>query len=127
MVVVGESEFVIVPAPETNVHDPVPTRGLLAAIVAEEETHTVCVGPALATVGGSLIVMVMFEVEDAHGEFEIDQVNTLVPAGVKPVTLVIGELGVVIVPGPEIFTQRPEPTATVLAAITAIGVETQMV
>ena len=30
--VVGESEFVIVPLPETNVHTPVPTTAVLAAI-----------------------------------------------------------------------------------------------
>ncbi len=34
IVVVGESEFVITPLPETNVHTPEPTPGKLAAIVA---------------------------------------------------------------------------------------------
>ena len=34
MDVVGESEFVIVPIPETNVHAPVPTIAALAAIIA---------------------------------------------------------------------------------------------
>ena len=32
MLVVGESEFVIVPLPETSVHTPVPTTGVLAAM-----------------------------------------------------------------------------------------------
>ena len=32
--VVGESEFVIVPVPEIKVHAPVPTGGVLAAMMA---------------------------------------------------------------------------------------------
>ena len=42
--------MVIVPEPLTNVHNPVPTIGVFAAIVTEV-AQTVCVGPALAVVG----------------------------------------------------------------------------
>lgn len=41
IVVEADKEFVIVPEPEINVHTPVPTKGLLAAIVAPPETQTV--------------------------------------------------------------------------------------
>jgi hypothetical protein len=42
MLVVGESEFVIVPLPETKVQAPVPTTGVLAFIrVAGEEIQSV--------------------------------------------------------------------------------------
>lgn len=34
MEVVGESEFVIVPLPDTNDHDPIPTNAVLAFIMA---------------------------------------------------------------------------------------------
>ena len=40
--VVGESEFVIVPDPDSNVQTPVPTVGVFAAIIAfGEEIQTV--------------------------------------------------------------------------------------
>ena len=51
-VVVGKSEFVITPVPETNVHAPVPTPGKFPFIVVVgEETHRVWFEPALATEG----------------------------------------------------------------------------
>lgn len=37
IVVVGESEFVIVPLPETNVHTPVPDVAVLPLIVVDGE------------------------------------------------------------------------------------------
>ena len=50
--VVGESEFVIVPLPETNVQTPVPIAGEFAAITALAlEIQMVWLGPATAAVG----------------------------------------------------------------------------
>lgn len=41
IVVVGDNEFVMVPAPEIKIHEPVPITGLLAAIVAVAVVQTV--------------------------------------------------------------------------------------
>ena len=65
--------------------------------------------------------MVMFDVEEEHGELLIDQVNTLIP-GVKPVTVVFLNKGFVIVPEPETKTHNPVPTTGLLAAIVAVAV-----
>ncbi len=51
ILVTGELGLVIVPVPDNNVHVPVPTDGVLAFMVAVV-AHTVCEGPAFATVGG---------------------------------------------------------------------------
>ena len=52
MDVVGESEFVIVPIPETKVQTPVPTVAVLAAIIAFGLLiHKTWFGPAVAIVG----------------------------------------------------------------------------
>lgn len=50
--VVGESELVIVPLPDINVHTPVPTVAVLADMeVFGLLIHNVCEVPAFATVG----------------------------------------------------------------------------
>lgn len=49
--VVGELGFVNTPLPETTDQTPVPTVGVLAAIVAVKVLHTVIVVPAFAMVG----------------------------------------------------------------------------
>jgi hypothetical protein len=41
ILVVGESELVIVPLPEIKLQAPVPVTGVFAAIVAPDETQTV--------------------------------------------------------------------------------------
>mgnify|MGYP001576230106 CR=1 FL=1 len=52
MLVVGESELVIVPLPETKVQTPVPTAGKFAFIFAiGEEIQSVWLEPAFAIVG----------------------------------------------------------------------------
>lgn len=52
MPVFAADGVVIVPAPETNVHKPVPAVVVFAAIVAVV-AQTVCEAPALATDGGA--------------------------------------------------------------------------
>jgi hypothetical protein len=73
-----------------------------------------------------LVTIVILEVEEVQGELLIDHVNTEVPA-VSPVIVVEGLFGLVIVPGPETFTQSPVPMRGVFPAIVVLGVETQMV
>ncbi len=68
MVVVGESEFVITPLPETRIHVPTPAVGVLAVIATLPVlTQTVLLPPALAMDGTALVVMVMLDVDEAHG------------------------------------------------------------
>ncbi len=69
--------------------------------------------------------MVMLAVEDVHGELLIDQVNTVVPT-VSPVIVDAGFVGVVIVPGPEIFTHKPVPLIGLLPASKALPTVTQI-
>ena len=57
MVVDGEAGVVIVPAPLIKVHKPVPTNGVLAAILTDV-AHTVWFGPAIAVVGPATVVIV---------------------------------------------------------------------
>jgi hypothetical protein len=59
-------------------------------------------------VGTSLVVMVMLEAEEVHGGLLTDHVRTVVP-GVKPVTVVLFNKGLVIVPGPETLIHEPVP------------------
>ncbi len=70
--------------------------------------------------------MVIVEVEARHGALVIDQVKTLVPT-VSPVMVVLGFPGVLIAPLPETFIQTPPPVTAGLAAIVAVGEETQIV
>jgi len=113
--VLGKVGEIIVPLPETNVHNPLPTKGVLPAITAPELVHTVWFGPAADGVGRPLVVMVMFEVEDVQGGLLIDQVRTVVP-GVNPVTVEFGKREFVITPGPETFIQAPVPATAGLPA-----------
>ena len=64
MVVLGNNELVIIPLPEINDQVPTPTVAVLAVTSAVGLlTQSVWLGPALATVGTSLTVIVTFEVE----------------------------------------------------------------
>ena len=127
MEVVGESELVIVPLPDINVHTPVPTVAVFAAIIVFGLViQSVWDKPALATVGTSLTVIVTFETEGAHGAFEIVHAKTLLPKP-SPVIEVVGEREFVIVPLPEINVQAPIPTNAVLADMVVVGEEAQSV
>jgi len=113
--------FEIVPLPETRVHKPVPTVGVLAAImVVLEEIQRVCVTPALAVVGTLLTVIATVDVVGAHGGLEIVQAKTFTPR-FMPVTDVVGDSEFVMVPLPDIRVQTPLPTIAVLAFMKAFG------
>src|SRR5690606_33109337 len=61
--------------------------------------------------GGVLLMSVMSSVSDEHDPFDIVQRNTVPgPPAVTPVTLVVNELALLIVPGPEILVHVPVPT-----------------
>jgi hypothetical protein len=122
MVVLGEEAVVMlaVLGPLTCDQAPVPIVGALPAIVTEL-AQMVCAGPATAVVGRSSIVMVtLFELGVQLLKL-IVQVKTYTP-GIKPVTVVLGAEGVVIVGvlGPLTKLQLPVPVVGVLPASVAV-------
>lgn len=123
MDVVAERELVIVPLPETNVHAPVPTPGVLAFIVVVgEDMQSVWFEPALEIFGTCLTTIVIVETDGAQGAFEIVHANTLFP-NPNPVIAVVGESEFVIVPLPETKVHTPVPTVAEFAAINVFGFE----
>ena len=122
IVVVGELAVVIVAVtgPLTCVHVPTPTVAVLPAIVAEPLlAQMVCGEPAIATVGGALVVMVTCELLAVHGALLMVHWNTYDPTEVSAVIVVVGELALVMVAvlGPLTWVQAPVPTEGVLAAM----------
>lgn len=77
-------------------------------------------------VGKGFIVIVTLSVVAAHGELDIDHVNTVVPE-VNPVTVEEAESEFVIVPGPETLIHAPTPAVGVLPANVVEPVLTQIV
>lgn len=70
-VVVGELNDVILAPPNNTDHIPVPTVGVLAAIVAVVEAQTLCDGPAAAILGKSSREMFTVAVVAGHTPLEI--------------------------------------------------------
>lgn len=113
---VGEPGVVIVPVPLTNVQVPVPTVGVLPAkVVLLAVIQSVWSGPAVATVGSALILIVTSSDKLAHAPPLMVQRNTLAPTA-RPVTPEVGDEGVVIVPLPLTKLQLPVPEVGVLPA-----------
>lgn len=82
----------------------------------------------IANAGLALTVMVTEDDEGAQGAFEMVQLNVYVPAAVKPVIVVVGDVGVVIVAaGPPVCVHNPVPTVGALAAIVTVPTLEQMV
>ena len=71
---VGDVGLVIVPLPETIVHKPVPTIGVLPFNVAED-AHIIKSDPALAIVGYASTLIVTVSFDERHTPFEIVQTN----------------------------------------------------
>ncbi len=70
--------------------------------------------------------MVTLLFEDGHGLLVMLQLKTLLPTP-KPVTPVVGDKELVIVPLPETRVQTPTPVVGVLAAIVTLGLLAQAV
>ena len=122
IVVEGEAGVVIVAEPLTRDHDPVPTAGVLAAMVKVEVLHKVWSGPAADVVGSSSFCMLTSSVASGQTPLEVVHLKvTFVPAATL-VIVVVGEAGVVMVAEPLMIDQDPEPAAGVLAAIVKVEV-----
>ena len=115
---VGDDEVVIVPAPLTSVHVPVPVTGALPANVAEL-LQSDWFGPALDVVGAATPVMVTVEVDGEQGGLTMLHMNTFAPTP-NPVTPDVGEEGVVIVPAPLTNVHVPVPVVGAFPANVAV-------
>lgn len=115
---VGEVGAVIVPAPEINVHKPVPTAGAFPARVAVVAQIAWSM-PAVATVGTSLLVIITSSVEAVQGALEMVHLNVFAPTP-SAVSPEVGEDGVVMVPTPEISVHNPVPTPGAFPARVAV-------
>jgi len=112
---VGEAGVVMVAVPETRVHNPVPTVGVLPARVTVELVQAVWSAPALAVVGLSLLVIITSSKEGVHEPLLMVQRSVLAPTPIA-VTPDVGEAGVVIVAVPDITVHAPVPTVGVFPA-----------
>ena len=74
----------------------------------------------------SLIIIAIVAEEAVQGAFEMVQAKIFVPKA-KPVIVVLGRVGFVIVPEPETKVHKPVPTVAVFAAIVVVGEEIQSV
>jgi hypothetical protein len=111
----AEAGVVIVAAPVTTVHTPVPTTGVLAASVAVVALQSVWSGPAVDAVGGGSTVITISSKEAGQEAFVIDQRSVAEVPTTNPVTPEVGEAGVVIVAIPETTLHTPTPTPAELA------------
>jgi cobalt-zinc-cadmium resistance protein CzcA len=115
--------------PLTTLHAPVPVVGVLPpSAVVVPRLQMVCVPPTVAVVGGALTVITTSLVEAVQGLFVAVQRKVRAPAVVRPVMVVVGEEGVVIVAAvPATWDQEPAPEVMVLAAIVTVPVVVQIV
>ena len=101
--------------PLVTVHVPVPTVAVLADNVALPVLQIDWLLPALDVVGVASLVNVTVD-EDEHKPFVIVHCNTVLLPAVTPVTVVVFEVAVVILPGPLTFVHSPVPTLGLLPA-----------
>lgn len=114
---VGEVGVVTVPLPAITVHIPVPIPGTLPASVAVD-AQTVWSVPAKEVLGLSSRIMVMSSIEGGQVPLVIVHLKVLMPI-LKPLTLEVGEPGVVTVAPPVITVQVPVPTIGLFPASVA--------
>jgi hypothetical protein len=113
-VVVGLVGVAIVAVPLTNVHKPVPTVGVLAAIVKAATLQFAWAGPASATVG-----VAKFVNTTSSDVTQVPFVMVHLRVAVLPaatVTAEVGLVGVVIVAVPETIVHKPVPGVGALPA-----------
>ncbi len=127
-VLFAANELVKIPVPVITDQVPVPVVGVLAASVAFGlEIQTVWLLPALAMlVAGSTIIVIVEEVLEQVPALVIVHSKMFVPS-VKPVTVELGLVDVVITPPPVNTLHVPTPVVGVLAAKVAFGELIQIV
>ena len=116
-VVVREDGVVIVAVPLTIDHKPEPTVGLLAAMVNDPLLHRTISTPAFEVVGSALLVITTSSDDTVQLPLLMVHLNVAELPAAKPVTVVVGEDGVVIVTVPLTNDQDPVPAVGVLAAM----------
>lgn len=85
--------------------------------------HTDCDGPAVAIEGVSSLRIVTVSRSTGQPDPPIVQINWLFPIP-KPVIVVLGDVGEVILPEPDNKLQVPVPAVGVLPAIVAVVAQT---
>jgi hypothetical protein len=118
IVVVGEFRLVIVAVPLWRVQVPTPTAAELPVMVNVSTSQLLLLaGPASATVGGSSLVSVISAtLVGQEAPFVTVQCITTKPPAATPVTVVVGDVGFVIVAVP-VTVQRPVPIVGAAAAM----------
>ena len=94
-VVLGEAVLVMVAAPASIVHKPVPGEGTVPAKVKVEVLQSVCAGPASATGGVALFVSTTSS-KAVHAPLVTVHRKVALAPGVSPVTVVVGDVSSVI-------------------------------
>lgn len=118
---VGDVGVVIVPPPETTVHNPVPSTGMFPFKEDELEQMVESL-PAAAVVGKGLMLKLTESTEAAQAPFEIVQINVFTPTPI-PVIPEVGDAGVVIVPVPETSVHIPVPIVATFPASVPVGAQ----
>jgi hypothetical protein len=131
MPVVAELAVVIVgvTGPLMKLQAAAPLVAALAAMVAVPEVAQIDWStPAFAAVGGAIAVITMSSVEAVQGALLTVQRNVRAPAVLRPVMVVVGEAGFVIVAAvPPTWDQAPVPVVGVFPARVAVPTDVQMV
>ena len=111
---------VMIAEPDTTLHVPTPMAAVFPVSAVVAMLHSVWSAPASAVVGNALLVMVMLSaLVEQPGDTTIHVSVTFVPA-VKPVTVVVGDRGVVIVAVPLVSVHVPTPTVGVFPLSCAV-------
>jgi hypothetical protein len=117
---VGEDGVVTEAVPDITDQLPVPTVGVFPARVVVVVLHKFWLDPALAVVGNAWFVIVTSSSKLMQDPLEIVHFMVTGEPGVKPVIVVDGSLGSVMVAVPEEIVHVPVPTAGVLPARVAV-------
>lgn len=113
IVVIGLNALVNVQLPLTFDHIPVPTVGVFAASVVLVTEQSCWSLPAMAFVIEPACIITTVSLEEVQGELDIVHTKVFIPA-LKPVTVDVGLVALVIVPLPFSFVQTPFPVVGVL-------------
>ncbi len=112
----GDEGVVMVAAPDTTVHTPVPTTGAFPAKVAVDVLHKVWSVPATDIVAGVAILIVTSSELFPHVPFVMVHLKVALAPTVIPVTVDVGLDGVVMVAVPDVTLHAPVPVAATLPA-----------